>query len=410
MVAAVDALGPAGNDGLSRPRVALAHDYATQMGGAERVALILAKGFPDAPLHVTLYHQPTTFPEFSEFDVRPSALNRVAVLRRFHRLALPFLAAAASRIRVDADVTLVSSTGWAHGVRTSGRKVVYCHAPARWLYQTGRYVGSHQGRGLRGRCYGLAVATAVATLGPLLRRWDQAAARSADRYLANSTVTKQAIREAYGIEAEVLPPPPALLPAGAERAVPGVEPGYFLCVARLLGYKNVDVVIEGVRQVPGARLVVVGDGPERQHLSALVANEPRIRLVGRIPDDQLRWLYRNCTALVAASYEDFGLSPLEAATFGRPSVALRAGGFLDTVVEGTTGVFFDEPKVAHVAEAVAIAGRRTWDEATLRAHAETFSVASFLARLHTIVAEEAQEAGVQKARTNRGPVGAARSA
>ncbi len=374
--------------------VALAHDYATQRGGAERVALVMAEAFPGAPMYTTLYHPEGTFPEFAPLDVRTSPLDRVGVLRRHHRLALPLLAGAVRATPIEADVVLASSTGWAHGFPTTGRKVVYCHAPARWLYQTDRYLGPARGSGsgeapvAGGGAQRRLAAAALGLLAPGLRRWDRRAARSADRYLANSTVTARAIREVYGIEAEILPPPPAMLPDGPETPVPGVEPGFLLCVARLLPYKNVDVVIEAVRRTPGARLVVVGDGPERAALAARVRDLPRVHLAGRVDDASLRWLYRHSAALVAASYEDYGLSPLEAAAFGRPSVVLRDGGYLDTVRDGVTGEFFDAPDPDLVAEAAGRALARTWDPSVLTAHADAFAAGRFVERLHAIALEE----------------------
>src|ERR671936_577759 len=122
-------------------RIALAHDYLTQRGGAERVVLSLVRAFPHAPLYTSFYEPAGTFPEFAPVDVRTSPLNLVAPLRRRHRLALPLLASAFSRVRIAADVAICSSSGWAHGAHVDGRKVVYCHAPARWLYQTSRYLG-----------------------------------------------------------------------------------------------------------------------------------------------------------------------------------------------------------------------------------------------------------------------------
>ena len=378
-------------------RVALAHDYATQRGGAERVALVMAQAFPDAPLYTTLYHPDGTFPEFAPLDVRTSPLDRVGTLRRHHRLALPLLAPAVRATPIEADVVLASSTGWAHGFPTPGRKVVYCHAPARWLYQTDRYLGPAGGaqRWLAARALGV--------LAPGLRRWDRRAAATADRYLANSTVTARAIREAYGIEAEILPPPPAMLPAGEETAPDGVEPGFLLCVARLLPYKNVDVVVEAVRRTPGARLVVVGDGPERAALAQRVRDLPRVRLLGRVDDARLRWLYRNCAALVAASYEDYGLSPLEAAAFGRPSVVLRDGGYLDTVRDGVTGEFFDTPDPDLVAAAAGRALDRTWAPRVLPAHADEFAAGRFVERLHAIAREELAHAAGPRSRLETVP-------
>ncbi|MFC4243704.1 glycosyltransferase [Gryllotalpicola reticulitermitis] len=354
--------------------IALAHDYLTQRGGAERVALAMSDAFPGAPIYTTLYEPTSTFPGFAGRDVRPSALNRHASLRRSHRLALPFLAADVDQIRIDADVVIASSSGWAHGMRTDGRKIVYCHAPARWLYQTGRYAG---GTGLRGA----GVRAAVSVLGTRLREWDRRAANSADRYLVNSTAVRTAVREAYGIEAEVVPPPPALLPGGVEEAVAGVAPGYLLVVARLLPYKNVDKAIRAVLARGDVRLVIVGHGPDRARLEGIARGSSLVTFAGSVSDAQLRWLYRNALALIAAAYEDYGLAPLEAAAFGRPCLALHDGGFLDTVRAGETGVFFEEPAASDIAAAVDELQRTAWDAATIVEHANSFSAARFAARL-----------------------------
>src|SRR5436190_19462163 len=115
--------------------VALVHDYLTQRGGAERVVLAMMSAFPRAPLYTSLYEPETTYPDFRKADVRPLRINRIGLLRRNHRLALPLLAPAFSSLRVEADIVLCSTSGWAHGVHTGGKPVVYCHAPARWLSQ-----------------------------------------------------------------------------------------------------------------------------------------------------------------------------------------------------------------------------------------------------------------------------------
>lgn len=381
----VTAQGTTGTAPSRRERIVLAHDYATQRGGAERVALKIAEAFPGAPVFTTLYEPADTFPGFADLDVRPGPLNRYGVLRRHHRLALPLLAPAVDAQRVSAKLLIASSTGWAHGYQGADHTIVYCHAPARWLYQEDRYLGSHRAQGLWEVARQAVARTALHGLMAPLREWDARSARRADRYVANSTVTQRAIAEVYGIEAEVLPPPPALGPDGDERAVPDIEPGYLLCVARLMPYKNVDAVVRAVNSLPDTRLVVVGIGPELERLRSLAG--PRVRLVGRVDDEELRWLYRNAAALVAASYEDYGLSPLEAGMFGRPSVALRAGGFLDTVVEGETGVFFDHPTPEAVARGIDDVLTHPWDGAAIKAGMDRFSAERFVRRLQ-ILADE----------------------
>ena len=364
--------------------VALAHDYITQRGGAERVALEFTRAFPQAPLFTTLFNPQSTFPEFGEVDVRASWLNSIRPLRSRHRMSLPALASVVSNTVIDADVTLASSSGWAHGYSCSGSKVVYCHAPARWLYQGGRYFGTEKStQNINWR----QVARSGSEFGLRhLRRWDARSALDADRYIANSTATRDAIRSAYGVDAEIVFPPTTLGP-GDEEPVPGLDAGFALCVARLLPYKNVDLVISAIKKLPGTQLVVVGEGPYRRKLEEL-ANGDQVRLLGRVSDAALRWLYANCALLVAASHEDYGLSPLEAAAFGRPTVALRAGGYLDTIRDGISGLFFDSPEPDMLSTAVAHAQRFPWDLKEIKAHAETFSPHNFRSRIQGVVNEE----------------------
>lgn len=356
--------------------VALVHDYLTQRGGAERVVLSMVDAFPGAPVHTSLYDPAETFPRFAEVDVRPMALNRVAVLRAHHRLALPVLAPAFSHLTIDAAVTICSSSGWAHGARTSGRKIVYCYTPARWLYQTSRYLGDSS----------RATAALLAAMAPALRRWDRRAAASAHRYLAISEAVRARVSEIYGIEADILHPPVDLDTAGPAEPVAGIEPGFLLCVSRLLPYKNVEAVVAAFGRLPGLRLVVVGTGPLAASLRAGAPSN--VSMAGQVSDAGLRWLYASSTGLVAASYEDFGLTPVEAAAFGKPTAALRWGGFLDTTVEGATGVFFEEPEPEPIAAAIERLAATAWDPDRLRDHARRFSGERFIRQLRQVVDEE----------------------
>lgn len=370
---------------MTRPSVAIAHDYLTQRGGAERVVLALTRAFPGAAVHTTLYDPAGTFPEFGDVRVVTSPLDRVGWLRRDHRKALPVLAPATSAMRVAADVVVASSSGWAHGVRTDGVKVVYCHSPARWLYRTAEYLGADAGRLKR---------LAAQGLGPPLRLWDRRAARSADRYLANSSMIAGLVRQTYGIDADVLPPAPGLSADGPQHPVPELadwaDDGFHLTVSRLLPYKHVDQLLSAFRAMPHRRVVVVGHGPEAERLRALAP--PNARLLQHLSDEQLRWVYARATALVAPSLEDLGLTPLEAGGFGRPVVALRAGGYLDTVVEGVTGAFFEQPGAAQIRAAVESAGAQVWDAGRIRAHVAGFAEERFIERIRAVV-DEARATG-----------------
>ncbi len=339
----------------------------------------MARAFPDAPIYTTLYDPDGTYPEFRGLDIRPSVLNRVGFLRRNHRAALPLLPFAASSIRIDADVVLVSSSGWAHGFKSAGPKVVYCYSPARWIYQPDAYLGESAGKGIR---------TLLALVTPALKRWDRRAASTASKYFAISSVVEPRIRDAYGIDATILPAPQSLdssLPAApvAELA-DWVDAGYYLCISRLLPYKNVDKVMRAFHSTD-RKLVVVGSGPQEGELNAL--SQDNIRMVKDLSDAQIRWLYKHCRGLVAASYEDFGLTPLEAASYGKPSAVLRWGGFLDTVAEGQTGVYFDEPEPVLIRRAVVALDDRDWPAGVMDDHLDQFSEQRFAGALHKAVDE-----------------------
>jgi glycosyltransferase involved in cell wall biosynthesis len=289
-------------------------------------------------------------------------------------LALPLLPLAFSTLRVDADVVVCSSSGWAHGIRTSGRKIVYCHSPAKWLYRRDDYLGDRPS---------VAARVGLRALDPYLRRFDRRAAASADTYLANSTFVRDQIATIYSIDAEVLHPSSSLDPDGPAEPAPNIEPRFLLTVARLLPYKHVTETIDAFRLLPGQRLIVVGDGPGRAGLEASLPGN--VRLLGELSDARLRWLYASCAAVVTASREDFGLTPVEAAAFGKPAVALRFGGHLDTVVPDVTGVFFERPGAGEIAEAVQAALDREWDPDAMQAHAATFSEERFSNRLRSLV-------------------------
>lgn len=383
------------------PRVAIAHDYLTQRGGAEKVVLAMARAFPGAPIYTTLYEPESTFPEFKDLDVRVSPLNRFGVLRRHHRLAMPLLAFAVTATRkIRAETVLVSSSGWAHGFRTDGCKVVYCYSPARWLYQRDRYLGP-DAKALS--------KTLLAALSPFLKMWDRRAAKKADGYLAISNVVRGRIQEVYGIESEVLPAPCTIDPELPAIAVPSLLDApvgdFFLCVSRLLPYKNVDQIVRAFEDT-GRRLIVVGSGPEESSLEALASSN--VTMLKNLADEEIRWLYRHCKAIVAASYEDFGLTPLEAAAYGKPSAVLRWGGFLDTMVEGRTGIFFDEPSPAAIKAALGEIEETPWDATFIRRHASTFEESQFTARLKDSLSQF--EAGMDSAPpavdTRRDPSGA----
>ncbi|MCE5288327.1 MAG: glycosyltransferase [Nocardiaceae bacterium] len=365
---------------LTTTKVAIAHDYLTQRGGAERVVLAMASAFPGAEIHTTLYSPETTFEEFRDLNVKVSPLNRVRAFREDHRRALPVLPVAARRLRIDADVVISSSSGWAHGITTHGRKLVYCHTPARWLYESEESLGAGAG---------LAKRAALRLLTPALLRWDRKSAASADRYLAVSEFIQDRLNGVYGFEANILYPPYADGRDTAREPVPGLDKwlagsDYYLCVSRLMPYKHVDTVVRAFAD--GSRkLVLVGTGPDEQYLRSIASNN--VLMLRDIPDSQLHTLYGGCRGLVAASHEDFGLTPLEAASHGKASVLLRRGGYLESMVESVTCEFFDRVDPSDIVLALDRFESAHWDANKISAHAETFGFERFAVELRAAVKE-----------------------
>ena len=349
-------------------RVALVHDYLTQRGGAERVVLALHHLFPEAPVYTSVYDPDSTFPEFSSVDVRTTWLHQLTRCVGSSRALLPAYAAAFEGLELRGyDLVLSSSSGWAHGVRSKGAvHVTYCHTPARWLYQTDRYLSAG------GPVPAWARPGVLPVLGAL-RRWDRRAATRPHAYVANSHTVAGRIRKVYGIEAPVVHPPVAFY-RPAVSAGDSAEGGYALVIARLLPYKRVDLVIAASRSL-GLPLVVVGDGPAAAKLAALA--DDSVRFLTSIADEHLARLLAGCVALVQAGEEDFGIAPLEANAAGRPVVAFAAGGALETVVHGSTGVLFHEQTVKALAGALTQVAERHWDAGALVRHARQFEEERF---------------------------------
>ncbi|MBF1673769.1 MAG: glycosyltransferase [Rothia mucilaginosa] len=359
--------------------IAIAHDYLTQRGGAERVVLAMHRAFPDAPIYTTLYNPEGTFPEFKDAKIITSPLNKIGYLRRNHRMALPILPLASSLLKVPAERAVVSTTGWAHGFNYAGRKFIYCHSPARWLYLSDQYLGEKSTG---------PVPLLLKTLRPALMLWDHWAAHRSAVYVANASVIKKRIENVYGKkDVPIFFPPHSVDPKAPTEPIPGLEEfmsgeDYFLIVSRLLPYKNVDKAVEACNNL-GKKLLVIGHGPEKEHLQQIAGDT--IRIASGVTDAQLRYAYRHCLALLAISYEDFGITPLEAGASGKAVIAYRAGGFLDTIQEGKTGVFIDQPTVEQLQAALEVFNPKDWDADYIREYVDSFSEARFISRLKSYI-------------------------
>lgn len=358
---------------MVRPSVAIAHDYLTQRGTAERVALMMARAFPEAPIHTTVYDPDAAFPEFRERRVLTATDAAPLLPRDDQRLGLGMYRRTLEQApAIEADVLLASTMGLAHRFRTRGRQLIYVHPTAGFL----RSADEALRRTAAGR--------ALRVLNPFPRR-ERA---GSDRFVASTSVVKTRLAELYGIAADVLPAPPpgaALTPPVEVSGLLDWQHGFHLMVSRLVAHRNVDKAIEAFRQLPDERLIVVGDGPLGDDFRRDLP--PNVRLVAGLDDGELAWCYTHATALLVPSRDEYGHAPLEAAYAGTPTLALRAGGLVDTVREGLNGAFFDAPTPEAIAAAVRRSRDRGWDPGSIRAHAESMSEDRFIAALRAHVAE-----------------------
>ena len=354
-------------------KVAIVHDYLNQAGGAERVVEVLHRMYPEAPIFTTLFDADVVGPLLATADVRVSWMRYLPGWRRHFKayLALYPFAVRSFDLR-GFDLVISSSSAWAKGVRVprGALHVCYCYTPMRWAWSFDEYVSrSELGLGARFAA-GLAMGA--------LRRWDVRTARSVHRFIAISTAVAHRIGVSYSRECDVVFPPVNVHRFRADTA----PEDFFLVVSRLNSYKRIDLAVRACSAL-GAPLVVVGDGPDRKTLERMAG--PSVRFLGRLDDDEVATLFERCRALVLPGEEDFGLTPLEANAAGRPVVAFGAGGVLDTVRDGETGVLFHEQTELALGAALTSVLALSWDARRLRAHAEQFAEPIFEAHFRAAV-------------------------
>ena len=350
-------------------RIALVHDYFVQMGGAERVAEAMHESFPSAPMYTTVA-LPQSLPQRLRLaDIRTSPLQHLpSIERRFRHYFMLYPFAVENFDLSEYDLIFSSSSGYAKGVRRrrNAIHVCYCHTPMRWVWRYDDYVA-------RERFGRLARTLLPALLWPL-RRWDLRAARQPNYYIANSRLVADRIKKIYGREAHVIPPPIDVNRFHMSNEIDD----YYLVLSRLMPYKRIDLAIEACKRM-NRRLIVIGDGPDRKRLEKLA--DDRIEFLGRQPDKIVNYYAARCRALLFPGEEDFGMAPLEANAAGRPVIAYRAGGAVETVEENVTGVFFDQATSVSLGEAIEKFEGMRFDQYTLRRHAEKFDRPVFTFRV-----------------------------
>ncbi len=324
-------------------RIALVHEWLTSVAGSERVLLALHDLYPQAPIYTSVY-APEKFPMLAGADVRPSFLQKVPGAVKKHQ-AFPWLRTVAFE-RFDLseyDVVISSCHAESKGVitRPETMHLCYCYTPI-------RYYWSGYTHYLANPRYGVlnpVVKLVMPYMMNYLRLWDRCAADRVDLFVAISEYVALRIRKYYRREAGVIYPP---VNTSAFHVSPSPD-DYFLMVGRLIPYKRADLVVEAFNRL-GLKLKIAGEGTELESLKSRA--RPNIEFLGRVPDSELPELYSRCKAFIFPQEEDFGITPLEAMASGRPVIAYRAGGAMETVVEGETGIFFDRQDEASLIEAV----------------------------------------------------------
>ena len=356
------------------PRVALIHDWLNQVGGAENVLETLVRMHPGAPVFTSMYAPEKMPAHYRQWDIRTSFMQRLPGVTAHHQAYMPIYPLAFSRMDLAGyDLLLSNKSGFCHGVPApaGATHICYCLAPTRFLWQYDAY--------RQREALGAAVDMILKPVVALLRRWDYAAAQRVHHFIAISTEIQERIRRYYGRESTIIYPP-----VDIARFRPGTAPpdNYFLAGGRLIPYKRTDLAVRACSEL-GLRLLVYGAGRDRAALERLAG--PTVTFLGRVSWDELAGLYAGARAFIFPGLEDFGIAPLEAQAAGRPVIAFRGGGALDTVLPGKTGEFFAEQTVESLAAVLANFDPAAYDPVTCRANAEQFRTERFESELKAFI-------------------------
>jgi glycosyltransferase involved in cell wall biosynthesis len=355
------------------PDVALVHDYFVQDGGAEAVAIELARLFPDAPVHTTYFERARFGDRMDPDRVRPWRLGQRMPPSPWFRWLLPAYLAHYSLLEPPARRLVVSnSTTFARAVRSQSPAihVAYVHSPLRFAWDPDAYLGRSS--------FPWTARAGLRAAAPFLRRWDRWAGRRPDVVVASSMNVQRRLLDVWGRSARLIYPP-----VDVARLVPTQDTAAFYLVAtRLLAYKRVDLAVRAAAALD-RELIVVGDGPERPRLERMAG--PRTRFLGHLDRSEVDDLMARCRAFISPGSEDFGIAPVEAMAAGRPVVAFAGGGSLETIVDGRTGVLFQDADPGALAAAIERLDALTLDPAVARSRAAEFDVSVFRERWRSLL-------------------------
>lgn len=356
-------------------RVALVYDRVNKIGGAERVLEALHQIWPEASLYTSVYH-PQTAPWAKKFKVIPSFLNKLPFAQKSHEVYPHLMPLAFESFSFDEyDVVISITSEAAKGIITKPKTlhICYCLTPTRYLWSG--YEDYFSSSVFRFLSFPLVA---------YLRRWDKIAAQRPDIYLATCENVKKRIKRYYERDSEVIYPPVDTKKFHPKPYTLEPKP-YFLVVSRLVGYKKVDLVIKVFNQL-ALPLKIIGTGTQMRNLRRKA--KKNIEFLGQLTDKELLGYYQRCQAVIFPQEEDFGLVPLEAQACGKPVIAYRKGGALETVIEGKTGLFFTPQTPGGLVKTIKKFGVMKFDPQACRQNAERFNQERFKKAIKEFVEEQ----------------------
>lgn len=349
-------------------KVALIHDHLAQDGGAERVLRVLSEMFPEAPIFTLLYEKKNADKYYHHRYIETSIIQKLPGGISHYQWYMPFMPMAVEFFDLSGyDLVISDSSSFAKGVITSSRTlhVCYCHTPTRYLWSdTHQYINE-----LKYNKYFKKVISLVLNY---IRMWDRLAADRVDKYIANSRFVAKRIKKYYKRDSFVIYPPVET----DQFKIAGSVGDYFLIGGRLAPYKRIDLAIAAVKKT-GKKLKIYGDGIDLVRLKKMAKGYANIEFLGWVDEAAKAELYSSCLAFIYPQEEDFGITAVEAEASGRPVIAFRRGGALETVQDGISGVFFSEQTVDSLAQAINNFDASKFNPKIIKEWAEKFSVARF---------------------------------
>jgi len=362
-------------------RVALIHDHLAQDGGAEKVLQVLAGMFPEAPIYTLLSERKQVDKYFPGRRIETSIIQKLPGGVKHYQWYLAFMPMAVEFFDLRGyDLVISDSSSFAKGVitRPDCLHIDYCHTPTRYLWSdTHQYINELK--------YNRWFKKIISMVLNRIRIWDRAAAQRPDIMIANSETIKQRIFKYYRREAVVIYPP-VEVDKFKVAETKSAEEEYFLAGCRLAPYKRIDLVVEAFKQLGQEyKLKIFGDGVDLKRLKKISAGAGNIEFLGRVSEEEKIKLFSNALAFINPQEEDFGITAVESMAAGRPVIAYRKGGATETILEGKTGIFFDEQTPAALAEAIKNFRAADFDPVEIRQQAEKFSVENFKNRLRELI-------------------------